>query len=363
MRSFKTLANSHASKSSAQSPSKAFSVLCFGILMIAAFCGLLSIWGCSSDSSKDSANQSDFAPVRIGTMPTEDFLPMWAAEKDGDFDEVGVDVELLSFDSAQALSAAIAAGEVDMAMVDIPRAVKLCESGTPVALEWITLGIDASQGPFGVMAAADAPYSTLEELAEYLGNNPDITAGVGVAANTVPEYVFEMLCKERGIDPSDMAVEEVASLPERYSLMASGKLAAAALPGSLLRLGEASGMKVLAIDTEGVNISQSVMIATDAFAKDNEDKVKDVAKAWDIAAASINSDPSAYIPLLAEKANLNESIAATYPISTYPLALNGDFLCHPDSELVNLQIDWMEEKQYITKPISYDQATGNFNVG
>ena len=48
---------------------------------------------------------------------------MWAAEKDGDFEKVGVNAELLTFDSAQALSAAIAAGEVDMAMVDIPRAV------------------------------------------------------------------------------------------------------------------------------------------------------------------------------------------------------------------------------------------------
>lgn len=331
-------------------------------LMLAILCGLFLISGCSSDGG-DSNNGEGYSPVRIGTMPTEDFLPMWAAEKDGDFNEAGINVESLSFDSAQALSAAIAAGEVDMAMVDIPRAVKLCESGTPVELEWITLGTDASQGPFGVMASADAPYSTLEELAKYLENNPDDTAGVGVAANTVPEYVFEMLCKEKGIDPSDMAVEEVASLPERYSLMASGKLAAAALPGSLLRLGEASGMKLLAVDTQGVNISQSVMIATQSFANENEDKIIDVAQAWDMAATSINADPTAYSVLLAEKANLNESIAMDYPISTYPMALDGGTLLHPASELVELQIDWMELKGYISEAITYDQATGSFVIG
>lgn len=362
MRSFDSPVNKHVLKRVERSSVRPFSNFAFVALMIAALCALVLISGCSTNSS-DGNSGNNYSPIRIGTMPTEDFLPMWAAEKDGDFNEAGINVELLSFDSAQALSAAIAAGEVDMAMVDIPRAVKLCESGTPVVLEWVTLGTDASQGPFGVMASADAPYSTLEELAEYLENNPDATAGVGVAANTVPEYVFEMLCKEKGIDPSDMAVEEVASLPERYSLMASGKLAAAALPGSLLRLGEASGMKVLAIDTEGVNISQSVMIATEAFASENESKVIDVAKAWDMGATSINADPTAYSVLLAEKANLNESIAMDYPISTYPMALEGDSLLHPAADLVELQIDWMELKGYASKAITYDQSTGTFTIG
>lgn len=340
--------------------SKAFCLLLICIAVIAG----MAFSGCSSDSSKANDGHEDFSPIRIGTMPTEDFLPMWAAEKDGDFAQAGVNVELLTFDSAQALSSAIMAGEVDMAMVDIPRAVKLCESGTPVVLEWITLGTDATQGPFGVMAAAEAPYSTLEELVEYSQNNDDkwANAGVGVASNTVPEYVFEMLCKEKGIDPSDLKVEEVASLPERYNLMANGNLSAAALPGSLLRLGQASGLKLLAIDTYGVNISQSVMIARESFASQNPDAVLDVAKAWDMAATSINSDPSAYGVLLAEKANLNEAIADTYPISTYPMALEDGALLRPDVELVETQLEWMALKGYTSKSIEYDQSTGTFKV-
>ena len=340
-----------------------FKLPAIAVLAATILCLLMASYGCSSDETKTSDGREDFSPVRIGTMPTEDFLPMWAAEKDGYFDQAGVNAELLTFDSAQALSAAIAAGEVDMAMVDIPRAVKLCESGTPVALEWITLGTDASQGAFGVMAAADAPYSTLKELDEYMSAHDDEwTSGVGVASNTVPEYVFEMLCKEQDIDPEDLKPQEIASLPERYSLMASGNLSAAALPGSLLRLGEATGMKVLAEDTEGVNLSQSVMIATEAFAKENEGIVMDVAKAWDMAAESINSDPGAYGVLLAEKANLNESIAQDYPISTYPMAIEDGSLCHPQAELVELQIDWMDLKGYISGNIEYDQANGTFTV-
>lgn len=329
------------------------------LVAVAAF----SLSACAANQTTNDGHV-DFAPVRIGTMPTEDFLPMWAAEKDGMFAEAGVDVELLTFDSAQALSAAIAAGEVDMAMVDVPRAVKLCESGTPVIMEWITLGAEASQGAFGVLAATDAPYNNLSEMAIYLqeGQGDFGKEGVGVAANTVPEYVFDKLCENENLNPDDILQQEVASLPERYSLAANGNLAAAALPASLLRLGEASGMKVLAEDTQGANISQSVMVATEKFAADNEEVIAKVAEAWNDAVTAIDADPSAYGLLLAEKANLNDAIADTYPISDYPLAVVGEEFQHPAELLVEPQIMWMQDKGYTEKSFVYDEATGVIEV-
>lgn len=334
----------------------------FVVTVAALLVSALAVAGCSANQT--SSGHDDFAPVRIGTMPTEDFLPMWTAEKDGMFADAGVDVELLTFDSAQALSAAIAAGEVDMAMVDVPRAVKLCESGAPVIMEWVTLGAEASQGAFGVLAAADAPYDTLSEMAFYLqsGEGDFGKEGVGVAANTVPEYVFDKLCEDENLNPDDIPQQEVASLPERYSLAANGNLAAAALPGSMLRLGEANGMKVLAEDTQGANISQSVMIARAKFAEENADAIEKVAEAWNAAAIAINADPGAYSLLLAEKANLNEAIAGTYPVSEYPLAVIDGTFAYPGMLLVEPQIAWMQDKGYTESSFDYDEATGVIEV-
>lgn len=360
------VSNAAGERANALMRAAAVIALAFALVVSASMLG-----GCSSgpEGSEGSAPASsgegaDAAPVRIGTMPTEDFLPMWAAEKDGFFADAGVDAELLSFDSAQALSAAIAAGEVDMAMVDVPRAVKLCESGTPVVMEWITLGAEASQGAFGVLASADAPYSTLPEMAAYLasGEGDFGKEGVGLASNTVPEYVFDMLCEQANVDPATVPQQEVASLPERFSLAATGKLAAAALPASMLRLGEANGMKLLAEDTDGDNISQSVMIATASFAEENPEAVKKVAEAWNAAAEAIDADPEAYSVLLAEKANLNEAIADTYPVAEYPMAIeNGAFL-HPAADLVDPQLAWMRAKEYSTHDVTYDEATGAIKV-
>lgn len=332
---------------------------------------VLALSGCAAQETAETGEND--APVRIGTMPTEDILPMWVAEQDGLFAESDVNAEVVTFDSAQALSAAIAAGEVDMAMVDVMRAVKLCESGTPVVMEWITLGTEASQGAFGVMAAADAPYSSLEEFADYASTHDDAwaTAGVGVAANTVPEYVFDKLCEESAIDVSQLPIQEVASLPERYNLMTNGNLSAAALPASLLALGQADGMKLLAIDTEGENISQSVMVARGSFAETETGAhaIEAIAEAWNAAVDAIASNPSAYAALLAEKANLNSKIADSYSVSSYPYATIGgneagpDTMAYPKSALVDPQIAWMAQKGYSNKSIAYNEQTGKVTIG
>lgn len=339
-----------------------------GALALAA-CAALA--GCASPAQEGGQEAGsaepaadDAAVVRIGTMPTEDILPMWIAEQEGLFAEVGVDAEVVSFDSAQSLSAAVTAGEVDMAMTDIMRAVKLCESGAPVVMEWVTLGEVADQGRFGVLAPADAPYSTLAEMAAY-GASDDAPEGfgVGVAGNTVPEYVFDKLCEEAGLEPGAIPAVEVASLPERYGLVASGKLAGAALPASLLTLGEANGMKLIADDTQGGNLSQSVMVARAAFAEEHPEAVKAVAGAWGAAAILCNATPEAYRTLLIENANINEAVADEYPISTYPLATTADDeYLHPTDDMVAPVIAWMQERGYGGEGVTYDAATGAFTV-
>ncbi len=343
------------------------SVKAISVIVAFALCAfMLSLAGCSASTSgsaqSSSSTSDDVKTVRIGTMPTEDILPAWVAQQEGLFEANGIDAEIVVFDSAPSLSAAITAGEVDMAMTDIMRAVKLTESGADVEIDWITLGTTPDQGRFGIMTNADAPYSTLSEMAEYAASEPDSDKyAVGAAANTVPEYVFDMLLERNGLAPDAIATVEVASLPERFSLMASGNIGAAALPASLLELGENSGMKLLADDTQGDNISQSVMVSRVAFADEHADTIIAVAKAWDEAVDMIAANKDAYRALLIEKANINADIADVYPISDYPKAIEAETLAHPSSDIVEKQIEWMRTKGYGGDNASYDEATGKIS--
>ena len=312
-------------------------LICFLVASLLLITPLLS--GCSKSKREGK--------VVIGTMITEDFLPMWVAEQEGLFEKEGITVELMTFQSAQELTAALSAGEIDMAMTDALVAATLCAGGIEVSMEWVTLGETAEQGRFGIMTSPASGITSLSDLA----GKP-----IGVGSNTILEYMMDMLMLEAGVSADQIVKEEIKKIPVRYEMMTSNQVAAAALPASLLYLGEKTGMVLVADDTHGRNLSQSVMIVRRDFAKTDAGKeaLEKVRICWDKAATLINANPTAYRALLVLKASLPELIAEDYPVSNYPLAKR------PTNATIDPVLEWMLYKGYLSEPLRYDFATGGF---
>ncbi|MDO4502470.1 MAG: PhnD/SsuA/transferrin family substrate-binding protein [Coriobacteriia bacterium] len=312
--------------------------------LTAAACAL-GATGCGSSQPANNAPANAKDAVVVGTLATEDILPMWVVEQQGGVDGA---LQVQTFQSATELIAAITAGEVDLAMTDPMVAASIYASGTDVQVEWVTLGTTADQGRFGIMTADGKKYAKLTDLAG---------VPIGVGSNTILEYVMDTLMTEAGVPEDQIVKEELQKLPVRFETMASGKVAAAALPASLLALGEAKGCTTIADDTKGKNISQSIMIArTEFLESEGGPAILEACKtAWDAAALAINEDPESYRDLLVEKANLSDAVAKTYPICQYPT-------CQlPTQEQVDDVLAWMEHKGYLTAKITYDAATGTFS--
>ena len=302
--------------------------------------------GCSnSDSSDASSDAAETTKIVIGTLATEDILPMWVAEENDYFAEYSLEADIEVFQSATELIAAVTAGDVDIAMTDPMVTASIYASGTDVEIEWVTLGTDASQGRFGIMTS-DSSITSLTDLAG---------VPIGVGSNTILEYVMDTLMSEAGVPDDKIVTEEIQKLPVRYQEMVSGEVKAAALPASLLALGEAQGCTLIADDTAGDNISQSVMIARSDFAADNAEAIEAAKGAWNKAVDVINADPEGVRPLLVEKANLSDEVAETYPVCTYPQAQL------PTQEQIDNVLTWMVKKDYLASAITYDAATGTFS--
>lgn len=325
-----------------------------------AFCAacVFCLDACSSSSSQsDSASNTDGAAagttgasttsIVIGTLATEDILPMWVAEAEGLFEEEGLSTSVQVFQSATELIAGVSAGEVDFAMTDPMVTASLYASGSDVQITWVTLGLTADQGRFGIMTAD----SSIKSLQDLRGKS------IGVGSNTILEYVMDKLIEDAGIEAGAIGKEELQKLPVRYESMASGQVTAAALPASLLALGEANGFVCIADDTQGENISQSVMIAQSEVIAGEEGSALNeaLARVWDKAVNLINENPENYRSLLVEKASLPEAVAQTYKICTYPTAQL------PEQEMIDPILDWMLEKGYLESAISYDAKTGTFS--
>ena len=321
------------------------------IVFVICVCCIFVLAGCASSSREPSGssngNKSNVPAkgaqkVRIGTLATEDILPCWVAQEENLYGAEGLNAQITVFQSASELIAAVSSKSVDFAMTDPMVAASLYASGANVQVQWVTLGADASQGRFGIMTS-DPEVQSLAELAN---------ASVGVGSNTILEYVMDTLFERAGIPADQVKKEELQKLPVRYQAMASGQVKAAALPASLLALGEANGMVTVSDDTTGDNISQSVMISCETDAAKNA--LSGMTRAWNTAAERINAQPSAYRGVLASCAQLPESLAETYAMSTYPTA------ALPEQYMIDNVLNWMKGKEYLPANITYDGQTGCF---
>lgn len=301
----------------------------------------------SEPSSSTSVLSGSTPHIAVGTLATEDILPFWVARDEGLFADEGLDVDIVQFQSATELIAGVGSGEVDLAMTDIMVAASMFASGVNLDMEWVTLGETAEQGRFGIMVGPDSSVSELSELAG---------VPIGVGTNTILEYVMDRLLESVGVPDDQIVVEELQKLPVRYQAMLSGEVDAAALPGSLLALGEANGCRTIADDTQGDNISQSVMIARIDLhdEMDGDQAIASLKKVWNKAVSEINVDPEAYRNVLVDNASLSAEVAETYPVSSYPTC------ALPTSKMVEPVLSWMEEKGYLSQKLEYDESTGRF---
>lgn len=302
----------------------------------------------SATASADSA-ANNARTITIGTLPTEDILPFWVADEEDLFSAHGLTVEIVPFQAATELIAGVSSGEVDLAMTDIMVTASMVASGTDVSMQWVTLGATPDQGRFGIMTGPNSAAVTLEDLAG---------VPIGVGSNTILEYVMDKLMEAAGIPADQVVVEELQKLPVRFQAMMSGEVQAAALPGSLLALGEAQGCTLIADDTQGENLSQSVMIAQNNLLESEEgaQALQVLKEAWDEAVDLINANPEAYRATLVAHANLSEVIAETYPICQYPAAQL------PTAAMVDPVLRWMEEKGYLSQKLVYQEDSGALAV-
>ena len=234
------------------------------------------------------------APVRIGTLPTEDSLPLWVAEEMGYFSIEGPDSTLRSAASsrAQERDAALTAGAIDAFMGDIIAAANLEAGGTPNTIETIMLGADPSQGRFGSPPRPRATTSNRERGVSQL-------AACRSAPPRRPSGVRARRAHGRSRRVPAAEIEEGRGQEGPGALRAADgdKLKAAALPEPFLTLAEQGGAKIVGDDTKAEkNLSQTVLVFADKYLATPGWRCggRSVLKAWDVAVGEINKAPEAY---------------------------------------------------------------------
>lgn len=299
----------------------------------------LTVCGCGNEADSP-ADQT----VKIGLLSIDDSLPFFVAEQEGIFQELGVAVELIPFDSALDKETALEAGEIDGDMTDLVVTGLLKKGGLDVKIVETALGAEPAEGRFVLLAAPD---SGITDISGLKGKS------IAIGNNTIIQYIGDRICYMNGFADEDIVTENIPDLVLRMETLLAGGVPAAILPDPLASVAINNGAAPLVDDTKltadgsPVNLSQSVVIFTQESLDTKAEAIGKAIEGYRMAKEKINANPDSYRDALREFTNIPESLVATYAMPKYTAG------ALPSEAEVNSVFHWMFEKGLTDEEYDY----------
>jgi len=261
----------------------------------------------------------------MGIQPWIGYGPWWIAADQGLFDAVGVEVEFIDFVTDSEVNAAFAAGEMDVSNLATHTAMKLFSN--EVALEVILLE-DASYD-------ADA-----------------ILAGPGIA--TVADLKGKSVAYEEGstsdlllnaaLRDNNMTIADITPVPmpaaDAGSALIAGQVDAAVTYEPYISNAVAQDPEVKSIYSgeDSPGLISDVLVVNDAFAEGNDETLRKLLKAWDMAVAYLRNNPEGGRAIIAEAVGSTpeELKTAFEGVAFYDLSENNQELGSGFTQTANL---------------------------
>ncbi|WP_019850458.1 ABC transporter substrate-binding protein [Desulfitobacterium sp. PCE1] len=296
------------------------------------------VTGCGQQNTANPGNPQSTNKLTIGSMNIEENLPILVAQQNGYFAEQNLEVQLIPFQSPVELQSAFQTGQLDGMITDIMIAALLKSSGEDLRVTSIALGATPEEGRFAIIAS---PASNVKTVSDLKGKS------IGISNNSIIEYVTDKLLLEGGVNPSEVNKTTVAKLPLRVEMLLSNQIDAIVVPDPQISYVVSEGAKIIAEDTKGENLSQSVTIVRSNTLNEKKDALNRYYQAYTKGVQAINASPDQYKELLVKNVNIPESIAASYKVQHYSEPQL------PEEKDVNKVLDWLQEKGLLKNPVDY----------
>lgn len=286
-----------------------------------AFFGGLFIFSeaCKKGSQGGSA---DSTTLKIGVMPSVDYLPIAVAQEQGFFKRP---IKLVRFSSPMERDAALQTAEVDASVTDYMGAMLLHAKGLPISLSV------ACQGSFRLVFGRD---DKLTDIPHLRGKH------IGLSSNTLIEYATERALVDATGKPFSYTRVEVQKIPIRLEMLRSGELDAAILPEPFASTGQALGLHAIEVPgglTQGITglLFQNKVL-------ERSDDLRAFVAGYNEAVSFMQSHPrSAWIGALGKLLGITKQQAEQIQLPDYqPVTA-------PSPEALQPILSWMKEKKLV----------------
>lgn len=283
---------------------RSYRIILLAILVVAA----LLAAGCSSPET----NAEDLS-LQVGLMPAVDAAPVLLAEKNGYFEELGLDVELQIFNNAQDRQSALQTQSIDGAITDLIAVAANVDGGFDIKATTMTNGV------FPVLS---------KETSE---NKTDIKVGmmeVSVTNFLIDEWLGDKYTIEKVY---------INDIPARLAAIQSGQLDMGLFPEPMASMGELTGLEKNIYQPES-GFCPDVIVFTGKALTEKEEAVKRFHEAYNKAVDELNHNPQAARDILMEKIpNLKPEIKNKIILPEYTKT------SIPDDEYIGKIIQWTSE--------------------
>lgn len=273
----------------------------------------------------------------FGILPVVDVLPLIVGQEKGLFAKQGIDLELISFQSALERDAALQAGRLDGYFGDILNTILLVQSGEQLKIITTAFHTHPQSRMFGI---AVSPGSKITDPAGIKGKD------VAISSATVIEYLLDQFLATQNMSPQDVSKQEIKKIPIRLQMLLAGQVTAALLPEPLLTLAEASGAGVV-LDDRKLDTALTVLAVNLKNRPAILSLIPGFLKAYAAAVDLINANPSDFKEVLITKTQFPMAVKDKYPVPVFPgVAL-------PAEADVQAVQDWLLKNNLIKMRIPY----------
>jgi len=240
-----------------------------------------------------SCSKEQTQSLKIGLMPAVDIAPILLAEKNGYFEELGLDVDLQIYTNAQNRQTALQTNEIDGAMTDIVALITNNAEGFKLK------GVLSTDGMFPLLV------------------NPkhidDKDIKVGMMEISVSNYLVEKYLNNE----YNYKKVYINAIPTRLEAIATADIQRGLIPEPIASIGEMNGL--IKVIYEGIpSESLDIMAFTDKAISEKSKSIKLFIEAYEKAVSEIQKDSSLARDVLMESLNtLPPQIRDSITLPTY----------------------------------------------
>jgi len=288
--------------------------------------------GVDNPPNDELATTASLGELTFGLMASIDAFPIVIADYNGYFADEGLSVNLEPFSSAADRDAALLAGLLDGATIDLV-AVGLSRAADVMPLK----ATGSTSGRFTLVA--NEGFNSIAELAG---------ESVVISYNTAIHFVLDQMVELAGFHHDHITREVIPSIPARLESLRAGQVAAALLPEPWATIAMADGLYGIT-NTIEIDFIPFVIAFTDEIIDTMPEEIRAFYRAYNRAIDFLNATPLAdYFQLMVDVIGFPADVAnhLVLPEFTHNQM--------PDEYVRQAAIDWLVNRELIPSEITAD---------